>query len=91
MASRDDVQAVVDRAVSDPQFGTELREKAIRAVHGGAGSQEWQDFFSHFATSPEDLQALAGAEGMAACTCHSRTTTTISTPLCTTTTTTTSN
>jgi hypothetical protein len=88
--SSDDVQAVVERAVSDAEFAEELRTKAFRAIHGGAGSPEWQEFFSHFATSPDELQALAGAEGLAACTCHSRTVTTTSTPLCTTTTTTTS-
>lgn len=90
MTSNPDVEAVVQRALDDEQFADELRTKGLKAIHGGAGSQEWKDYFALFATSPEDLQALGGGELAAACTCHSRTTITTSTPLCTTTTTTTS-
>lgn len=90
MASKDEVRAVAERAAKDEEFGKDLRQKAMRAAHAGAGTPEWQEFFSHFASSPEELQGLSAAQGAAACTCHSRTVTTTSTPFCTTTTTTTS-
>ncbi|WP_157374403.1 hypothetical protein [Salipiger sp. CCB-MM3] len=84
-------QEIVQKAISDSDFAGNLRDQAIRAIHAGAGSDEWKDYFSQFAASPEELQSMsAGAEGAAACTCHSRTVITTSTPLCTTTTTTTS-
>lgn len=91
MAASATVQAVVDRAVAEPEFAEELRAQALRAIHAGAGSAEWREYFSQFAPSPEQLQAMSGAtEDMAACTCNSKTATTTSTPFCTTTTTTTS-
>ncbi len=90
MAEDANVQQVVQRALDDPQFGAELREKGLKAVHAGAQSPEWGEFFSLFASGPEGLSAMGGDASVAACTCHSRTVITTSTPLCTTTTTTTS-
>lgn len=71
--------------MSDPQFGTELADKAIRAMHNGAGSAEWRDFFWHFATSPEEWRTLSA--DAAACTYSTCTVTVTSTAFCTTTTT----
>ncbi|WWW35336.1 hypothetical protein V8017_21500 [Stenotrophomonas rhizophila] len=82
---------IVQKALDDKGFADQLRTQGLQAIHAGAGSREWKTYFSQFASSPEELQALSGGSAsVAACTCHSRTVTTTSTPLCTTTTTTTS-
>lgn len=82
---------IVQKALDDKGFADQLRTQGLQAIHAGAGSNEWKTYFAQFASSPEELQALSGAgASVAACTCHSRTVITTSTPLCTTTTTTTS-
>jgi len=92
MALSQKTNDVVQKAINDKAFADQLRAQGLKAIHAGAGSSEWKAYFSQFASSPEELQAMsAGDSSVAACTCHSRTVTTTSTPLCTTTTTTTSN
>lgn len=91
MALSQKTSEIVQRAIDDKAFADQLRTQGLKAIHAGAGSSEWKTYFSQFAATPEELQAMsAGSASVAACTCHSRTVITTSTPLCTTTTTTTS-
>lgn len=82
--------------LSDPAFATEIKRAAVAAIISGAGSQAWEDYFEHFASTPGELSGL-GTDDAENCTCNSNTYLTLSSivtpvPTCcaTTTTTTTS-
>jgi hypothetical protein len=90
------VHQVVSRIISDPLFAAEIKQAALAAVQGGAGSQAWEDYFEYFASTPGELAGL-GTDNDSGCTCNSNTYLTFSSlvtpvPTCcaTTTTTTTS-
>jgi hypothetical protein len=63
---------VAVRALTDPQFASELRRAALAAVKGGAASQAFRDYFEHFASTPGELAGL-GTGDPAGCTCNSNT------------------
>jgi hypothetical protein len=90
------VHEVVSRVLNDPAFATEIKQSAVAAITGGAGSQAWEDYFERFASTPGELSGL-GVDDAQNCTCNSNTYLTLSSivtpvPTCcaTTTTTTTS-
>ena len=72
------VQEVIGKVLTDPQFASELQQKGLAAIRAGAGSQEWNDYFYYFASSPGELKTL-GATQASSCTCNSATYTTLST------------
>lgn len=91
------VHEVVSKILSDPEYSAEIKRTAVAAISGGAGSQAWQDYFEHFASTPGELSSLGSETDDTGCTCNSNTYMTLSSlvtpvPTCcaTTTTTTTS-
>jgi hypothetical protein len=84
---------VINRALTDEQFATQLHQRALRAAEHGLQSEEFDALLGYFADSPEELARLrpAGSEQaeFPTWTTTITTTTTTTTADCTTTTTTT--
>jgi hypothetical protein len=90
------IQAVIERATQDPKFAAQLQADAVIAQRAGFGEKEWNQFISHFADSPDDLERLRtpmrgadAAERLNTWTTTTTTTTLTSVPCTMTTTTTT--
>jgi hypothetical protein len=72
------IHEVVGKVLSDPEFAEQLKADGLAAVQAGAGSDEWEKYFDHFAATPGALAGM-GASDSASCTCNSATWTTLST------------
>ena len=49
---------VIERAITDKDFGQELKAKAEAAYKAGVDTDEWTDLMKEFAESPEELARL---------------------------------
>jgi hypothetical protein len=54
-----DLEAIVNRAVTDEVFAEELRRQAASAAVAGIYSEEWKEYVRQFADTPEELEAFA--------------------------------
>lgn len=53
-----DVQSIVNRALADETFATELGRQAAEAAGAGIHSEVWREYVSQFADTPEELEEL---------------------------------
>lgn len=49
---------VIERAITDREFGNQLKAKAEAAYDAGVDTDEWTELMSEFAESPEELTRL---------------------------------
>lgn len=85
-----DIEDVVNRAITDKKFASELGRQAAATAVAGIHSDAWREYVSQFADTPEDLEALIPPENAARIRWTTITTlTTVTTAGCATTTTTT--
>lgn len=57
------IQDVIDKAVVDPEFASQLKQDAKAAQAAGTESPEWEKLQSHFASSPDALTPDEGSLG----------------------------
>jgi hypothetical protein len=85
-----DIEQLINRAVTDEEFASELGRQAAATAAAGIYSDEWKDYVSRFADTPEELEELIPPENAARIRWTTITTlTTVTTAGCATTTTTT--
>lgn len=53
-----DVEEIINRAVTDEAFASDLGRQAAAAAAAGLYSETWKDYASQFADTPEELEAL---------------------------------
>ena len=53
-----DVESIVNRALADEAFATELGRQAAEAAGAGIHSEAWREYVSQFADTPEELEEL---------------------------------
>jgi hypothetical protein len=51
----DSLQAVIQKAIDDPDFAAQLKREARAAQKGEAGGKEWETLMGHFTATPEAL------------------------------------
>ena len=83
------LQEVIDRAIQDPIYATELTAKVQRAARSGVTRESirgeaWADALGEFAETPDELARIVGTDGDVEA--STWTTTTVTTTTCTTTT-----
>jgi hypothetical protein len=85
-----DVEDLINRAVTDEAFASELAKQATAASRAGIHSETWREYVSQFADTPEELEDLVPPKNAVAIKWTTITTTTTITSVgCYTTTTTT--
>jgi hypothetical protein len=85
-----DVEDIVNRAVTDEAFASELGRQAAAAAGAGIHSEAWREYVGQFADTPEELEELIPPENAVGIKWTTITTiTTVTTVGCYTTTTTT--
>lgn len=85
-----DLEYIINRAVSDEAFASELGRQAATAAGAGVHSETWREYVSQFADTPEELEELLPpADAMRIRWTTITTLTTVTTAGCATTTTTT--
>lgn len=57
-----DVESIVNRALADEAFATELARQAAEAAGAGIHSKAWREYVSQFADTPEELEDLIPPE-----------------------------
>lgn len=85
-----DIEMIVNRAVNDEAYASELGRQAAAAAGAGIHSETWREYVGQFADTPEELEELIPPENALGIRWTTITTiTTITTVGCYTTTTTT--
>ena len=85
-----DIERLINRALTDEEFASELGRQAAATAAAGVYSDAWKEYVGHFADTPEELEELAPPEDAARIRWTTITTlTTVTTAGCATTTTTT--
>lgn len=57
-----DVNYIINRAVTDEAFASELGRQAAAAAGAGIHSETWREYVSQFADTPEELEDLIPPE-----------------------------
>jgi hypothetical protein len=57
-----DIESIINRAVTDEAFASELGRQAAAAAGAGVQSEAWREFVSQFADTPEELEELIPPE-----------------------------
>jgi hypothetical protein len=64
MLIRDNIEKMMKKIQSDPDTGQMVREKALKAIKAGEGSNEWRDYMTMFAEDERQLARLLPTDQM---------------------------